>query len=103
MHPVKTREITDLLCYRFGFNSSGETLVILTVPTLSCAVEIEVTCYLVPNLRRDVMKKMKTKHVGKSFEFSTPDNHFLKVCDTYNNIPIVDEYNLHNLYFKRLQ
>jgi len=33
------------------------------------------------------MKKMKNKNVGKSFEFSTPDNHVLKVCNTYNNIP----------------
>jgi len=74
------------LHYRFGFNSSGETLVILTIPTLSCAVEIDVTCHLVPNLRRDIMNKMKNKNVGKSFEFSTPDNHVLKVCNTYNNI-----------------
>lgn len=72
--------------YRFGFNSSGETLVILTIPTLSCAVEIDVTCHLVPNLRMNVMKKMKNKNVGKIFEFSTPDNHVLKVCNTYNNI-----------------
>jgi hypothetical protein len=74
------------LHYRFGFNSSGETLVILTIPTLSCAVEIDVTCHLVPNLRMNVMKKMKNKNVGKTFEFSTPDNHVLKVCNTYNNI-----------------
>lgn len=73
--------------YRFGFNRSGETLVILTIPILSCAVEIDVTCYLVPNMRRKVMKKMKNKNVGKSFEFTTTDNHVLKVCNTYNNIP----------------
>jgi hypothetical protein len=88
------------LHYRFGFSSSGETLVILTIPTLSCAVEIDVTCHLVPNLRRDVMKKMKNKNVGKTFEFSTPDNHVLKVCNTYVNI---SKYILHILFFNRLQ
>ncbi|XP_052074129.1 uncharacterized protein LOC127712012 [Mytilus californianus] len=64
--------------YVFGYGSTGETLVILSVPTLSCVVEIDILCYLVPSLRRDAARKMKNRVVGNSFMFCTSDNKLLK-------------------------
>ncbi|XP_063448038.1 polycystin-1-like protein 2 [Mytilus trossulus] len=64
--------------YIFGYGSTGETLVILSVPTLSSVVEIDIECYLVPCLRRDAVRKTKNKVCGNSFMFCTSDNKLLK-------------------------
>ena len=74
--------------FRYGFSRTGETLLILNVPTMSCASEIEVKCYLVPRLRREIRRKFRTRlvheSVGNAFSLHTQQLNILKVKWTFH-------------------
>ncbi|VDI59821.1 Hypothetical predicted protein [Mytilus galloprovincialis] len=60
--------------YLFGYERSGETLIILTVPFLSFSYSIGVNCFLIPYSKQNIGSKIKDRKVGSSFKFVLREN-----------------------------